>query len=603
MKTYRKLRRKGSTEPLPVHFNTVVESIERVLGSGSIDPNLYEEADLYAEKYLAYNIRRKEFMPYGTGSSAHSEKRAYETKVKFLLRETLNGRLNATRTYGYDPVTGAFSSDRIGLQVLYRAKEIIREILDDVPDYDSIARKCDFGNGASATLPRKLAQRPNKFRHGLSATRGLLCAAKQLIAQSPMWCDILMSQKDVLYCDALGTVSSSLDTVKVVSGGVFDLVRKDNEIDRVIIKEPELNGFVQKGIGREMRSRLRKYTKWVPEGINLNTSGDLNSDLAKQGSLDGHIGTVDGKQASDSITLSACDFLLPTKWYDLLCAARSPYVIVDGKHHRLQMMSGMGNGFTFELESIIFYAIGLACAERSKCPFAELSVSIHGDDLTVPSDVMWFVREAYAELGISINKTKSFSEGPFRESCGGHWFNGRSVKPFYVKFSNGLVRGDWFWLANSLLLWLADRSPSYLAGKKGKDLVEHLLYLRDYARSFSRNPREWIAPFDYSRRAGIFSVAPSSTGASYKIRNIVDRPTVEKFDDSVAYLAWLHRPQVSDSLAGLLNKALEPDLYSYNTETQECSRWVRLNVWTTDGNGVGWPPLWAALRLHNGRDF
>lgn len=599
MKTYRKLRRLGSKEPLPVHFNTIVESLGRVLGSGSTDPATYGDADTYAEKYLAYNLRRKEFAPHGEDSKA--EARAFETKVKFLLRERLNGHLNATRTYGYNASTGRYESDEAGLRVLYRARDIIRDILGDAPNYQAIARKCDFGNGASATLPRKEAQRPRKFKRGLSVTRGLLSASKLLIAESPFWCELLNPETGTWYAAQDGVTSSCLDTLKIVSGGVFDLVRKDKDIDRVIIKEPELNGFVQKGIGREMRECLRRYTKWVPEGINLNTSGGLNSDLAMQGSRDGHIGTVDGKQASDSITLSACDFLLPEAWYALLCAARSPYVIIDGKPHRLQMMSGMGNGFTFELESIIFYAIGLACAERSKLPFAEKYVSIHGDDLIVPSDVMWFVREAYAALGISMNKAKSFGEGPFRESCGGHWFNGSSVKPFYVKFSNGLKRGDWFWLANSLLLWLSERKPSYLAGKKGKDLVEHLLYLRDYARSFSRNPVEWIAPFDYSRRAGIYSRPPRSTGASYRFLSVVDKPTRQKYDDDVAYLAWLHRPQVSDRLAGLLCKSLDADAYSFNSEVVECSRWVRSNTWHVDGEGAGWPPLWAALRLHKGR--
>lgn len=600
MKTYRKLRRQGSKEPLPVMYNIVLESIGRVLGSGSIDPGLYGDADRYAEKYLAYNLRRKEYSPLG-GAPISPEQRAHETEVKFRLREHLNGILNATRTYGYDPSTGTYSSDTVGLQTLYQAREIIREILGDAPDYESIAKRCDFGNGASATLPRKTAQRPRKFRHGLSVTRGLHEASKLLVASSPAWSMLLNPLQEVMYVDKSGTTSSSPALMKIVSGGIFDLVRKDAEIDRVIIKEPELNGFVQKGIGREMRDLLRRYTRWVPDGIHLNTSGDLNSELARAGSADGHIATVDGRQASDSITLSACDFLLPEKWYNLLCAARSPYVSIGGKLHRLQMMSGMGNGFTFELESIIFYAIGVAAARRSKYPFAEQYVSIHGDDLTVPSDVIWFTREAYAELGISMNKTKTFSEGPFRESCGGHWFNGRSVKPFYVKFSNGLSRGDWFWLANSLLLWLSEREPSYLANQKGKDLVEILLFLRDYSRSFSSNPREWIAPFDYSRRSGVFDVAPCSTGASYKVRNIVDKAVIKNFDDDLAYLAWLHRPQVSDRLAGLLTRSREISSYEYNEEVYERSSWIRCNTWTSNGNGVGWPPLWAALHLHKGR--
>ena len=181
--------------------------------------------------------------------------------------------------------------------------------------------------------------------------------------------------------------------------------------------------------------------------------------------------------------------------------ARSPCAIIEGRLTPLHMMSGMGNGYTFEAESVIFYAIGLACAERSKLPFAERVVSIHGDDLIVPADVREEVLLAYHAAGVVVNAEKSFFDGPFRESCGGHYWNGFDVKPFYLKKQDGKSRGDWFWLANSLLIWLNSRSDDWRGSTQGRALIGLLKYLNWYAAS--GEPLAWRVPVDYSRRASL----------------------------------------------------------------------------------------------------
>lgn len=601
MKIYRKLQRQGSKEPLPCHFNTVVTTVCRILGEGSSDPSLTEEADYFAERYLAYNLRRKEATPYGVKVS--SQARRAETLDGFLLRETVNRFINRTRTFGYDPATGEHSSDRVGLRILIEARDVIKRILTDSPNLDRIIQRADFGNGASASLRRTESQRQRKFARGVCVTSGLLRFATQVVGLSPSWSDLLCTETGTIAVGTDGKASRVPLTLKRVSGAVLDFVPKTKDIDRIILKEPELNGFVQKGIGREIRHLLRRWREVVPDGIDLNTSGDLNSELARAGSLQGHIATVDAERASDSITLALCEFLLPPKWYDLCLAARSPYAIINGRHHRLEMMSGMGNGFTFELESVIFYAIGLAACKYSKYPFAEQYVSIHGDDLTIPADVIWHCTEAYKAAGMKVNESKSFSEGPFRESCGGHWFNGESVKPFYVKDQTGVARGDWFWLANSIMLWLADRKPVYLAKPKGKDLLQVLLYIRKYATNWDHRNWWFRAPFDRSRRSGIYSLPCEAHGPSYRCRLVVDVPDRATFTDAEAYVAWLCSPQVSPTPVELLLGKTESDSYGFNEETRERERYVRFNTWHVSCNGPGWPSLWAFLDLHDGRRF
>jgi hypothetical protein len=90
----------------------------------------------------------------------------------------------------------------------------------------------------------------------------------------------------------------------------------------------------------------------------------------------------------------------------------------------------MGNGFTFELESMIFYAIGLVVAEAD-CGETD-DVSVYGDDVILPRKAVPRFVELCELLGFSINRSKSFFDGRFFESCGAHWFDGRDVKPFYL---------------------------------------------------------------------------------------------------------------------------------------------------------------------------
>jgi len=91
----------------------------------------------------------------------------------------------------------------------------------------------------------------------------------------------------------------------------------------------------------------------------------------------------------------------------------------------------MGNGFTFELESLIFYAVACSCAEYLHIDVSD--VSAYGDDVILPTSC----REIFAEMlefyGFVLNVKKSHSGSLFRESCGAHFYSGVDVKPIYLK--------------------------------------------------------------------------------------------------------------------------------------------------------------------------
>jgi hypothetical protein len=224
------------------------------------------------------------------------------------------------------------------------------------------------------------------------------------------------------------------------TGNKVSTVPKNAKTDRTIAVEPGGNSWIQSGIGRLIRKRLRF------SGYNL--SSDLkNQRGAYIGSIDDSLATIDFKAASDTISLEVVRLLLPPVWFQVLDAARSKNYTLDGVTHISEKFSTMGNGFTFELESLIFLSLALAICEEKGLD--DSGVSIFGDDLILPSECVAELTELCTFLGFTINAKKSFSSGPFRESCGTYYFNGLDVKPLFLKTDLLYVK-DIYRLANAI---------------------------------------------------------------------------------------------------------------------------------------------------------
>jgi hypothetical protein len=128
----------------------------------------------------------------------------------------------------------------------------------------------------------------------------------------------------------------------------------------------------------------------------------------------------------------------------VLDAHRSARVrLPDGSISYMEKFSSMGNGFTFELETLIFWALA-----RSVCGRQE-TVSVYGDDVILPSVRLESYRQLCGYCGLTLNSKKSFNSGYFRESCGAHAFNGKDAKPVYLR-SRIRVLLDIFKAANQL---------------------------------------------------------------------------------------------------------------------------------------------------------
>lgn len=209
-------------------------------------------------------------------------------------------------------------------------------------------------------------------------------------------------------------------------GNTLSSVPKNSKIDRIIAVEPGLNLFFQKAIGQSIKQRLKRW------GVDL-TSQERNQELARQGSLSGLLATVDFSSASDSISRELVRYLLPERWFTVMNACRCHYGKKDkgSPSFHWEKFSSMGNGFTFELESLIFYAAALAACDLVKAPTH--SVSVYGDDVIIPVAAYEAFASLSAYMGFLVNPEKSFNSGFFRESCGAHFVAGIDVKPIYFK--------------------------------------------------------------------------------------------------------------------------------------------------------------------------
>lgn len=227
-----------------------------------------------------------------------------------------------------------------------------------------------------------------------------------------------------------------------VRGNVMFTVPKSTLIDRVACKEPEYNMYIQKALGDQIRRKLLRV------GINLNDQS-INQGLAKEGARENNLATIDLSSASDSVTTMLVRRLLPEDWYNTLDDCRCLETDIDGNWHLNEMFSSMGNGFTFELESLLFWGIVRAVAYHSN---VSGQISVYGDDIICPTAIFEDVIKVLNFFGFKVNLKKTFGDGPFRESCGSHYHGNIDVSPFYIKkVPQNVV--DWIHLLNSLRKW------------------------------------------------------------------------------------------------------------------------------------------------------
>ncbi|DAD52078.1 TPA_asm: RNA-directed RNA polymerase [ssRNA phage Gerhypos.2_19] len=331
--------------------------------------------------------------------------------------------------------------------LIYTARRKIERLLGPL-DWDEAEQYFGFGPGSTTSLKRTRGDAYWKF--GASkphVTKECAVLGFAAIRRIPTWFARLAGFSGELTESVLESLSERVrpeDIFQIVPGNRVITVPKNAKTDRVIAVEPDLNMFCQKGLGGVIRSRLKRA------GVDLDDQS-LNQRLACEGSVNGSLATLDLSAASDSVAMQLVRELLPPDWVEAIETCRSPQgVLPNGEVISYQKVSSMGNGFTFELESLIFWALVHSVLDYSET--SERRVAVYGDDLIFSVEIYEPVVELLSFCGFTVNEKKSFATGKFRESCGSHFFSGRDVTPFYVRESVDNPE-RLLWYSNSIRRW------------------------------------------------------------------------------------------------------------------------------------------------------
>nr|QDH89838.1 MAG: RNA-dependent RNA polymerase [Leviviridae sp.] len=335
-----------------------------------------------------------------------------ETAIKEFHRcesqnEATNARLRRYSEKGIDPLG-------IG-RYIRNAQCLISEWLGAF-NWQDLISEGRFGPGVTSSVKGLRLHASQKFQAKPEVTPAFARTGRWLISHLPSWSNTLTGVEFPTW------VTPLLD---ITPGNRVTFVPKDSTTDRSIAVEPTVNIYFQLAMGSVLREKLRTQC-----AIDLN-SQELNQRLARLGSIDDTLSTIDLKSASNTLSYRCVMMLLPPDWFEALDRLRSQFGTLDGKKFPYQMFSSMGNGFTFELETMIFYSLCLSVAQLDG--YNPFWVSAYGDDLIVPSGIYEKVVDVLSFCGFTVNLEKSYHTGPFRESCGKDYLRGSLVRPVYLR--------------------------------------------------------------------------------------------------------------------------------------------------------------------------
>lgn len=432
----------------------------------STNPLEYVDSEAYYRAAQATDFLRK-YPALPTGFNTLERAKVDWAKAEKMCFVT-NRRLYEIMDFG--TLNGGPAPDWL-LSIVGRIRKIVRQMIGEGPRLSELIPR--FGPGATVSDRSDWTTIPDKITSSPTMTTGATPFAVHWV------------------CTAWARAAKCLGReMRYVRGNSFFTVPKDATKDRSCGKEPSLNVAYQLALGQAIRRRLKRRF-----GHDLDHMQERHRALAQAASRNGSMATIDLSMASDCVSTSLVEMLIPPGWLEYLQRARSPFTKVDGQWYKLEKFSSMGNGYTFELETVIFLAICWALSD----PTADEVVSVFGDDLIVPSRSSDDVIAALRFFGFTVNARKTFTGSEFRESCGGDFFRGDGVRPYildevphepqdWISIANGIRRSakqfnDTVW-PRLRRTWFEtlDRVPSHIRACRGPESVGDLLIHDEQAR-------------------------------------------------------------------------------------------------------------------------
>jgi hypothetical protein len=228
-------------------------------------------------------------------------------------------------------------------------------------------------------------------------------------------------------------------------------VPKTQKTPRLIAIEPTCMQYVQQGLLELMRHEFRVDDN-ARNLVNFD-SQEHNRALARKGSMDGSLATLDLSEASDRVSYQHVLALLanhgPLRRSVDACRSRKADVPGYGVK-RLAKFASMGSALCFPFESLVFCTlVFMGIEERLNRQLTSVDVRsywgrvrIYGDDIIIPVEEVPIVTRTLQDFGLVVNTGKSFWTGKFRESCGGDYYDGHDVTVARIRRSFPTSRRD-----------------------------------------------------------------------------------------------------------------------------------------------------------------
>jgi hypothetical protein len=361
-------------------------------------------------------------------------------------------------------------------------------------------------------------------------------------------------------------VSALPSALRIVPGGKTVYVPKDAMIDRVIAIEPHMNSFIQKGIGSMVRSRLLRI------GIDLNDQSH-NQNFARMGSKFDTYCTIDLSSASDTVSRELVELLLPENWLSIMRMSRSENVFHDGLPIYLNKWSSMGNGYTFELESLIFWALCSAVYDVIGLEH-HVSLLVYGDDIICHRDSYQMIAGVLSYFGFEFNLKKSFGSGPFRESCGRDYFLGVPVRAVYLR-EDLQSRQALYRVANLLRRQSHSWCSNYGCDSLFKPVYD---YLTKLVRSPLRGPDNYGDGFLISNLDEALPLVRRMSGQleGFRVRSELSLPKLRSFRGRGLYTTALYLAGANQYTQGMFQPR---GLLGIRVGHIQCRDWHDLGPW------------------------
>ena len=323
-----------------------------------------------------------------------------------------------------------------------------QSVLDDLPDSEIISRvltnakalnecilgeyeaeehksKCRFGSRAAYGLPRQDAYLFNRI--------GRLSATQRQVDRWGLWLaedeQLRAEMKDLVIQGRSNKIEPLITLTEKLN---LTVVPKTFKAGRTIVPDTILGGYISNGFGRMIADRLR-----VNAGLDIRRKQEEHKRIAQAASRTSHLTTADMSKASDNISWPLLQRILPADWLSVVDDDRVFCVSFCGYDVQVKSPLLMGKGYTFPLQTLVFYSLLMSIADQ--LGIGHKYISVYGDDLIYPTAMHKYVLAVFPQLGLKINVDKTFADkspkqsahkGVFRESCGGDYLNGMDIRPY-----------------------------------------------------------------------------------------------------------------------------------------------------------------------------